>query len=148
MVELGTFIVLVLLGFVFGKITEKRHFDSLKKREAQFLSKPGTSCKFVPDQDISFSTLATGSVVISIDSFKKLMASLVGLFGGEMTSYSSLIERARREAVLRMKESVPSADAYLNVKIETSSISQSHEGIGSIEVLCYATAVKFKNSSN
>ena len=67
------------------------------------------------------------------------------IFGGEVRSYATLIDRARREAVLRMKESSPEADAYINTRLETSTISSTSgdEGMGTIEVLAYATAVHY-----
>ena len=44
-----------------------------------------------------------------------------------------------------MKESQPSADAYINTRLETSTIASTtgDEGIGTIEVLAYGTAVHY-----
>ena len=67
------------------------------------------------------------------------------VFGGEMKSYSSIIDRGRREAILRMKESCPDADLFLNCRLETSSISKGKgKVVGCAEVLAYATAVRFQ----
>ena len=88
--------------------------------------------------------LVAGNVVISVDFFKKFIASLRYLVGGPVTSYESLIDRARREAVLRMKAEAKlvGAEYVFNVKMETSSISKGNrDSIGSIEVLAYGTAV-------
>ena len=66
------------------------------------------------------------------------------IVGGRVTSYENLIDRARREAVLRMKEKAKTlgANYVFNVKMETSSISKGkRESIGSVEVLAYGTAV-------
>ncbi|MGQ0547496.1 MAG: YbjQ family protein, partial [Betaproteobacteria bacterium] len=49
------------------------------------------------------SRLVAGSVVIADDYFKSLLAGLYSFFGGPVRSYESLLDRARREAVLRMK---------------------------------------------
>jgi uncharacterized protein YbjQ (UPF0145 family) len=59
-------------------------------------------------------------------------------------SYESLVDRARREAILRMKEQAIERGAVVvtNVRIETSSISKGQgKAIGSIEVLAYGTSV-------
>ncbi|MGB5413298.1 MAG: heavy metal-binding domain-containing protein, partial [Polyangiales bacterium] len=79
------------------------------------------------------------------DHFKRFLSGFRMIFGGEIRSYSSLIDRARREAVLRMKESQPDADAFLNTRLETSTISSTagNEGMGTIEVLAYGTAVHY-----
>jgi uncharacterized protein YbjQ (UPF0145 family) len=83
--------------------------------------------------------------VISVDHFKRFLSGFRMIVGGEVRSYSSLIDRARREAVLRMKESQPDAHAYINTRLETSTISSTagNEGIGTIEVLAYGTAVHY-----
>ena len=45
-------------------------------------------------------------------------------FGGRVTSYESLLDRARRESLLRMKQQASSMGAVMvfNVKYETASI--------------------------
>jgi uncharacterized protein YbjQ (UPF0145 family) len=86
--------------------------------------------------------MVAGSVVISIDRFKQLLAGLRNLFGGHITAYESLLDRARREAVLRMKAAAGDAAVITNLRVETTSLSgQSKKGLGTIEVLAYGTAL-------
>ena len=88
------------------------------------------------------SKLVTGSVVISVDYFKRILAGLRNSFGGPIASYETLVDRARREAILRMKESCPNATQLINLRIETSSITKgAKQQIGSVEVLAYGTAI-------
>ncbi len=137
------FILLLAAGYIFGKRNEKKHFKSLQERE-RFLSTLPTSSrlkKYKSSRPIQEARLVQGAVVISIDFFKKTIAALVNFFGGNVTAYESLIERARREAILRLKESCPDADEIINLRIETSSIAKGDNSIGSIEVLAYATAI-------
>ena len=90
-------------------------------------------------------SLVSGSVVISVDYFKRILAGLRNIFGGNVQSYETLVDRARREAVLRMKESCPDADYVLNLRLETSSIFKGkRKQVGSVEVLAYGTAVYFQ----
>ena len=59
-------------------------------------------------------------------------------------TFETLIDRARREAVLRMKEEAAQlgANYVFNIKMETSSISKGQKNaIGSVEVLAYGTAI-------
>ena len=61
-----------------------------------------------------------------------------------MRSYESLVDRARREALLRMQAEAQAAGAVavINTKFETSRISaNAQQGIGSVEVLVYGTAL-------
>ena len=90
--------------------------------------------------------LVSGSVVISIDYFKRFLSSLQFLIGGNVTAYESLLDRGRREAILRMKMQMPEADIILASRIETSTIGGSanaKNSLGSIEVLAYGTAVRY-----
>lgn len=136
---------LVVVGFVFGRRAEKRHFKSIIEREEKLRSLLTFSERYPPvSMKVSDSALVSGSVVISIDFFKHLAASLRLLLGGRVTAYESLIERARREALLRMKEEAKRRGAamIINVKLETSSISKGAQGqVGAVEVLAYGTAL-------
>ena len=86
--------------------------------------------------------LVTGSVVISVDYFKRILAGLRNIFGGQVSAYETLVDRARREAILRMKEKCPKATQLINLRIETSSISKgAKQQVGSVEVLAYGTAI-------
>ena len=149
MADLIVLATLLAFGYFFGRIAEKRHYKSIIKREAQYRHITAITSRILPRSAYSSLTpdasmLVTGSVVISVDYFKRFLASLRALIGGRVTSYESLLDRARREAILRMKEqaSVLGADKVFNIKLETSSISKSAKGkIGSIEVLAYGTAL-------
>ena len=139
------FFVLLALGYFIGQTLEKSHYRSIIKRESQLQSIPVIASKILPDEFFPCQTqLVSGNVVISVDYFKKFVAGLRSIIGGRMASYESLIDRARREAILRMKQDAKSmnADYVFNIKMETSSISKgAKESIGSVEVLAYGTAV-------
>ena len=80
---------------------------------------------------------------MSVDYFKRFIAGLRNLIGGRVTSYESLLDRARREAILRMKQEAKDLGANLifNVKFETASISKGRNNqIGAVEVYAYGTA--------
>ena len=139
-------ILLIIVGRIVGSRIERSHYESIVEREARFSAQPAVSIKHLHAPDpVQSASLAVGSVVISVDHFKRFLSGFRMIFGGEVRSYSSLIDRARREAVLRMKESQPDADAYLNTRLETSTISSTsgNEGMGTIEVLAYGTAVHY-----
>jgi uncharacterized protein YbjQ (UPF0145 family) len=83
-----------------------------------------------------------GSVVISVDYFKRVFSALINVFGGDLKPYETLLDRARREAVLRLVESCPDADEIINLRIETSSISKGAKNqVGCVEVVAYGTAI-------
>lgn len=145
--ELIIFLVLVSVGYFVGSHKEKVHYRSIMEREKALMYLP-TTCSKHPVKALPEnveSHMVVGSVVISIDHFKKLLAFLRSIFGGEIVAYETLVDRARREAILRLKESCRDADEIINLRLETSSISKGGPGqIGSVEVLAYATAIYHK----
>lgn len=139
------FLILLTIGYISGRMIEKRHFASIIRREEE-LSHVMTFAKRYPHNvtEKSQSTLVCGSTVISIDYFKKIAAGLRGLLGGRVSAYESLVERARREAILRMKEKAQTMGAHtiINVKLETASIYKGKkQQVGSVEVYAYGTAL-------
>ncbi len=146
MIDLIVFLTLIALGYFVGSYLEKRHYRSIREREIKYASLPTIMLKKpLHPERVKESRLVNGSVVISIDYFKRLMAALRNIFGGNITSYESLIDRARREAVLRMKENAEGADEIINLRLETSSISKNDQkgSIGSVEVFAYGTALTY-----
>jgi len=143
-----TFLILMALGYGVGTIAEKRHYKSIIKREKEFINLPAVTLKsahITPDQ-IATARLVYGSAVISIDYFKKILASLRNIFGGRVKSYESLVDRARREATLRMKEMAEDADLIVNLRIETASVGKqaNKKGVGCLEAIAYGTAITKK----
>lgn len=145
LMQVGLPLSLLILGFVAGKIAESSHYKSIRAREKLTLEVPAVSWKTLDDpRSVTYASLAFGSVVVSVDHYKRLLMAFRKIFGGEIRSYASLIDRGRREALLRMKESYPSADIFVNCRIETSTISNGQgKATGTVEILAYGTAIKF-----
>ena len=136
-------IVPIVLGFVFGQMAEKRHYRSIHAREKAMLYLPTTAARLpiLPGQALRCE-LVTGSVVVSVDHFKRAAAALRSFVGGPVKSYESLLDRAKREAVLRLKESCPDAHESVNLRLETAPIAKSTEGgVAAVEVFAFGTAI-------
>ena len=140
------FLVILTVAYFVGTTVERMHYHEINEREAELLTLlVVTSENICEEDDIVDAKLIYGSVVISLDYFKRFLAKLRNIFGGELSSYASLIDRGRREAILRMKESCPEADAFLNLRIETSTISSGKgKSVGCVELVAFSTAVQFK----
>ena len=140
-----TFLVLLILGYIFGQMAERRHFKSIIEREKQYKHILCFNERTLPPYSLPPEVkLVAGNVVISIDYFKQIAAGLNNIFGGRVGAYESLVERARREAILRMKEDAGNqgAQAIFNVKLETASIYKGRgQQVGSVEVYAYGTAL-------
>src|SRR3569833_2367463 len=79
-----------------------------------------------------------GIVVRSRSVIGNIGASLQTLFGGDITLYTELCERARQDAFERMCQHAAQvgANAIIGLRYDATEIGQ-----GITEVLCYGTAV-------
>ncbi len=146
MTNLIFLLILLVLGYGFGRLAEKRHYRSILQREQQYRELPAFASKLPSTLNIhaTDSALVYGSTVVSVDYFKQFVAGLRALVGGRLKTYESLLDRARREAILRMKEhaSEMGANMIVNLKLESSRISSGGRGsVGTLEVLAYGTAL-------
>ena len=148
LVKIITTAGLIILAMFTGTIAERRHYASIRKREALFQRMPAMPYEFgLDERPIAQTMMVMGSMCVSIDYFKRFLYGLRKIIGGEVGAFETLLDRGRREAVLRMKEQWPDADMIVNMRIETCSISQNtNQGnVGSVEVMAYGTAVKFQS---
>jgi uncharacterized protein YbjQ (UPF0145 family) len=138
--------LLVLIFMLIGKGMELHHYRRLEEQEEKFKDFIITNLKTIPPQlEDRQAFLVIGSAVIATDYFKVFAAGLRTLFGGEVKSYVTLMERARRQAVLRMLEQAAGQGASIvwNVRYETSTIQgQQKKKPGGVEMIAYGTALK------
>jgi uncharacterized protein YbjQ (UPF0145 family) len=142
----GMPVFLAIMGFVIGGILERSHFNSIREREQKFERYPAVPTSSIdPGRTVATANLSAASVVVSLDYFKRILAAFRNVFGGRVRSYESLLDRAKREAILRMKEQYPHADIIVNLRINTSQIgsTQGKRGLGAVEVLAVGTAVRY-----
>ena len=85
--------------------------------------------------------LVKGSVVQSKNFGKDFMAGMKTLVGGEIESYTDMLNEARQIATKRMVDEAEAlgADAVVNIRFASASIMQS-----AAEITAYGTAVKYK----
>jgi len=137
-------LILIAIGLITGKLIETRHLRRLSIRESGLNQITRCNLRNIPKElKVKETFLVMGSVVIATDYFKIFAAALRNLFGGEIKAYRSLMDRARREALIRMLEKANNlgADSIWNIRYETSTI-QGKRRPGGVEVLAYGTGVK------
>lgn len=148
------FLALLLVGLLAGGWNERRHYESIRRREAALAALPVMpSAEWDTDREVEAAWLVSSSVVVSVDYFKRFAMGIRNLFGGNVRSYESLLDRARREAVLRVKELCGGrADIVVNLRLDTSSISgakakRDANSIGAVEVIASGTAVRYRRNA-
>ncbi|HLD43496.1 MAG TPA: YbjQ family protein [Candidatus Nanoarchaeia archaeon] len=85
--------------------------------------------------------MVRGSTIRSRWLGRDIMAGLKTLVGGEIKSYTDMMNKARDEAQARMEEEAKKlgADAIVAVRFSTANVMQ-----GAAEILAYGTAVKLR----
>ncbi|NCO02937.1 MAG: YbjQ family protein [Alphaproteobacteria bacterium] len=135
--------LIIIFGFLFiayitGSIAEKNHFKRIRAREAALINQP-----YVVDQfktmDLSKAQrteFVHGSCVIAADRFKMFLGGVLSIFGGRISAFESLTDRARREAIIRMREQAIGADMVVCTRIQFSKIGKTQ-----VESIAYGTAI-------
>ena len=134
-------LVLLVVGGLVGRARERRHLSELDEREAALAHILVVDLRTPPSgrRIADGAAMVSGNVVVGTDYFKQFAAGLRNLVGGEVRSLNPVLERARREARLRMVEEATRVGATMvvNVRFETSTIS-----LNASEVICYGTALR------
>lgn len=98
-----------------------------------------SNIEIIPGKTItSHLGMVQGNTVRAKHAGKDIMAGFKNIFGGELVSYTELLQEAREEATERMVEHAKAigANAVINVRFSTSSITA-----GAAELFVYGTAV-------
>jgi len=142
LLQLGVPVALLAVGFFAGRVVERNHYASIREREKQYRDVTAFMMRFPPDRvSAQEAFLVSGTVVISADYFKTFVAGLRNLFGGRFRSFESLMERARREALLRLKADARRRGATLVVCVRFETTTITSGWAPSIEVFAYGTAL-------
>lgn len=139
LIKVGIFIVLFSVGWAVGRYTEQKHLSELEIQEKR-LAYIGTDTNHFKTSEFH-GQLVNSNVVISHDYFKFVIASIQNFFGGRLTSYESIVDRARREAVVRLKNEAEKIGATHIMGLRLSTTELGMQG-GMVEVFAYGTAVK------
>ena len=138
-------IALLIICYFTGRSREKKHYKSIHEREVKLYKQPhiNFSKNVNISQPVKNAKLVSASVVIGCDYFKVFLASLRNIFGGNVSAYESVLDRGRREAILRIRESAyrMRADLVMNIKIETVMLSE--QTMSQVCITAYGTAVEY-----
>lgn len=142
-------IILLIVGYFYGNKEQKQHYENILKRE-KLLKHIVIVPSKRPPADFTEPHLVKGNVVISSNYFTRLLAWFSNFMGGQVNSYEVLLDRARREAILRLKEEAArkGSNIVFCFRFETSTLNDIHNPQeaqkGIVEVLAYGTAGKIK----
>lgn len=138
------FLVLLGLGYFVGGYLERRHWAAIRLGESQTQGIVMMNVGRRNPPDAQEARLVVGSVVVSSDYFKTFVGGWKQLFGGRIEGFQGLLERARREALLRMKADAQAwgATKIINVRIETAELGGHAGQMLAVEVVAYGTGIR------
>lgn len=143
LIEYLPLVILLIVTFVTGQVIERKHYASLVKREKELsrLRHTNLGKKIKGGPKVTESRLVCGEAVVSVEFFRWFTGLLHSMFGGAMREYESALDRARREAIIRMKQSAAGASAVVNVRVEHTPISYGISRFSGVEAIAWGTAV-------
>ena len=142
LINYAPLLVLFVVGWFFGSRHERQHLARLAISE-QELSYIIVSTERIYVPNIAANSeggLVLGSVVIAQDYFKMVIAKVLSFFGKNLTTYETLLSRARREALVRMRTQAQEQgyNHIYGLRLEVTNINE----MGSmVEAIAYGTAV-------
>lgn len=114
---------LVVCGLIIGRYNEKKHFANINERESVYEGFLTSQLKSYPgavSPAPAPPTVVVAEVVIASDYLKSFLSGWRKIFGGEMKSFTTMQERAKREVILRLIEQAHAGgfNAVCNVRVE------------------------------
>ena len=96
---------------------------------------------YITGKELEMLGLVKGSTIQSKNIGRDITQGLNTIVGGELKSYTDMMNDARALATKRMTDEAEGlgADAIVNIRYATSAVVQ-----GAAEVIAYGTAVKFR----
>lgn len=100
-----------------------------------------TTTETISGKELETIGLVKGSTIQSKNIGRDIMSGFKTIVGGELVSYTQMMNEARALSTKRMVEEAQSlgADAIVCMRYASSSVMS-----GAAEVMAYGTAVKFK----
>lgn len=131
-----------LAGWLLASWLERVHLRSLSSREAPLQKIRVNTFKRLPPCEPEGCTLLIGSVVVAHDYFRTLIIVIRRFIGGNISPYERLVQRGRREALIRLKEEADlrGIDEVINIRFGATTVSGRF--LHAIEMVAYGTGIR------
>lgn len=139
-------LLILVVAFLAGNRIASRHEKQLQIRQEAVAHIRTTDLnRFFEADPAVEACLCTAEVTLGIDYFRGFLGRLKNIFGGEVRSYQKTLDRARREAVMKVVEQADQAgyNALANLRLEFVDISGSanmSKRPAMVTILAYGTA--------
>lgn len=136
--KIGITLILFFIGWGFGRYIERKHLTELETAEKKLSHIRIDTNKF--QTSTQQGQLISSNVVISHDYFKYIISQIQNFFGGRLTTYETVVDRARREAIVRLKQQAENVGSNHIMGLRLSTTEMGMQG-GMVEVFAYGTAI-------
>ncbi|MGI6524014.1 MAG: YbjQ family protein [Bdellovibrionota bacterium] len=141
--------ICLFIALVVGTLIEKWDYRKIRKREKALLPLPAVTFEedVLEVRPIKDAKLVTGISVVASDFFKVFVGFLLSILGGRLSTYESILDRARRKALIKMKEQAGDADIIINTRLESVMLFNTKgrkRPIPKVSVLAYGTAITYE----
>ena len=123
----------LFVGWLAGHLSETKHERSLAEREEALKGIETTDMRNPPGFAGAEGpcVLVSGEAVVASDTFKSWVFGFKNIVGGESKTFTRLFDRARREALLRMKERALElgCNVVCNVRFDSADIGGNAAGV-------------------
>jgi len=134
-------LVIAAVGWTVAWMLERRHLKKLAAREAEVAHITALPTPHFDDPGTQDTDFLISSAAYCHDFFRSFVIFIRRMFGGHVSAYQRLLDRARREAMVRLKEeaAVRGVTTIYAVRLEENNLSRNFPRI---EVMAYGTAYK------
>ena len=140
--------ILSLVGTLLYQPAQKKALLEREATSAKSGDSLSTLSKPFAGKEVQEFELVMASVVMGPSWIQIAIGGILSLFGGEINTFTKVIDWARREAKQRLREQVASKgfDDVINMRIETTVMSKTRgnkDKTAGVEILVYGTAIKY-----
>ena len=146
-------IILIIFSAIYGTIYQNGLDKKRLKRELEFFNNYGKDNLMTLENHglegkPSAMNLVFTNITVGPSWWQLFIGWLKGIFGGEIQSYSRVLNYGRMEVLQRLREKAAQEgwDQVINVRLESVVISKSagrNDKTSAIEIYAYGTAVKY-----
>jgi len=140
--------ILSLVGTLLYQPAQKNTLLEREKASAKSGDSLSTLSQPFAGKEVREFELVMSSVVMGPSWIQIAIGGILSWCGGEITTFTKVVDWARREAKQRLREQVASKgfDDVINMRIETTVMSKtkgSKDKTTGVEILVYGTAIKY-----
>ncbi len=148
MLELAITLLVLGVAYLGNTYLDIRHVQDLRRREQIYGDVAVITLPVTPSVSVQTIGLVSGCIVVGLGYITRIKISVRNVLGGRVTSLELLMERARHEAILRMKAQAKAqhCDSIGNVRVVHTPLLRQDTSVSGVEIMAYGTGLRHINA--